>query len=132
MPPRHFSPAEANALLEQVRPLAEALVAHRRALLEARARRGELALRIAGNGASLDPAELAEIDRRVAAELAGVARSANAIHALGAVVKDADTGLVDFPALVEGREAYLCWQLGEAEVGFWHGVDEGFAGRKPL
>lgn len=132
MPPRRFSPAEANALLEQVRPLAEALVAHRRALLEARARRGELALRIAGNGASLDPAEVVEIDRRVAAEVAGVARSANAIHALGAVVKDADTGLVDFPALVEGREAYLCWQLGEAEVGFWHGVDEGFGGRKPL
>ena len=48
------------------------------------------------------------------------------------LVKDLDTGLVDFPALHEGEEVLLCWQLGEDEVAHWHGVDEGFAGRKPL
>ena len=56
----------------------------------------------------------------------------NGIHELGAVVKDLDDGLVDFPARVEGEEAFLCWRLGEEEIGYWHGLDEGFAGRKPL
>ena len=41
-------------------------------------------------------------------------------------------GLVDFPAVHRGREILLCWELGEEEVAFWHGADEGFAGRKPL
>jgi hypothetical protein len=48
------------------------------------------------------------------------------------LVKDLDTGLVDFPALHKGEEVLLCWQFGEDEVTHWHGVDEGFAGRKPL
>ena len=48
------------------------------------------------------------------------------------VVKDLDRGLVDFPALREGEEVLLCWQVGEDEVAFWHGLDEGFAGRKAL
>jgi hypothetical protein len=47
-------------------------------------------------------------------------------------VKDLDRGLVDFPALHDGEEVLLCWQVGEDEVAYWHGVDEGFAGRKPL
>ena len=47
-------------------------------------------------------------------------------------LRDIDTGLIDFPAIVDGREAYLCWRLGEERVAFWHGTDEGFANRKPL
>jgi hypothetical protein len=89
-------------------------------------------MRVAGNGSGFDSNAIAELDERIAKELAGVAKSVNAIHELGAVVKDPDTGLVDFPAVVEGAEAFLCWQLGEDEVEFWHGLDEGFAGRKPL
>lgn len=54
------------------------------------------------------------------------------LHALGLEVKDVDAGLVDFPALRDGERVYLCWQLGEPEIGYWHGVEEGFAGRKPL
>jgi hypothetical protein len=54
------------------------------------------------------------------------------LAALGVVVKDLDAGLVDFPAERDGRAVFLCWQLGEDEVAFWHGVEEGFAGRKPL
>jgi hypothetical protein len=48
------------------------------------------------------------------------------------VLRDIATGLVDFPALVNGRQVWLCWHLGERAVGWWHGVDEGFAGRRPL
>ncbi len=51
---------------------------------------------------------------------------------IGCVVKDLDIGLIDFPALYRGREVYLCWQLGEPDIAFWHPVDEGFAGRKAI
>lgn len=54
------------------------------------------------------------------------------IQETGCVLKDLDEGLVDFPALLNGNEVYLCWKLGEDRIGFWHGLDEGFAGRKPL
>jgi hypothetical protein len=54
------------------------------------------------------------------------------IHATGCVVKDLETGLLDFPAIVDNQEAYLCWRLGEERIRFWHRQDEGFAGRKPL
>jgi hypothetical protein len=48
------------------------------------------------------------------------------------VLRDLDRGLVDFPALREGAEVYLCWQEGEEEIGFWHEPEAGFAGRRPL
>jgi hypothetical protein len=54
------------------------------------------------------------------------------VQELGCVVKDLDIGLVDFPTLFQGREVYLCWKLGEPAIAFWHGVDEGFAGRKAI
>lgn len=54
------------------------------------------------------------------------------VNALGCLVKDVETGLVDFYALVDDEPAFLCWQLGERAVSHWHGLDEGFAGRKPI
>lgn len=54
------------------------------------------------------------------------------IQQTGCLVKDLDRGLVDFPTLMEGEEVYLCWKLGEERIGYWHGIHEGFAGRKPL
>ena len=59
---------------------------------------------------------------------AGVAR----IDELGITLREIETGLIDFPALVSGRQVWLCWRLGEDRVEYWHGTDEGFAGRKPL
>ncbi|HEY6290706.1 MAG TPA: DUF2203 domain-containing protein [Terriglobia bacterium] len=76
--------------------------------------------------------ELAE--KRARRELAKekITEAIKQIHEIGCVVKDLDEGLVDFPTLREGREVYLCWKLGEERIGYWHGLDEGFAGRKPL
>ena len=54
------------------------------------------------------------------------------LNALGVELKDFYTGLVDFPAWMNGHEVYLCWRLGEPEVGHWHEVDAGFAGRQKL
>lgn len=59
---------------------------------------------------------------------AGVAR----IDALGLTLRDIEHGLVDFPALVEGRQVWLCWQRGEPAIGWWHGLDTGFSDRRPL
>jgi hypothetical protein len=50
----------------------------------------------------------------------------------GCLVKDLDTGLVDFPTLFRGQEVYLCWKLDEPSIQFWHGTEEGFAGRKAI
>ena len=54
------------------------------------------------------------------------------IEQSGAHLKDVRLGLVDFPAERDGRPIYLCWQFGEPEVAFWHGLEDGFAGRQPL
>lgn len=54
------------------------------------------------------------------------------IQETGCVVKDLDEGLVDFPSIIGGQEAFLCWKLGEARIEYWHDLEEGFAGRKPI
>ncbi|MET0260553.1 MAG: DUF2203 domain-containing protein [Gaiellaceae bacterium] len=132
MAERHFTPEEANALLEQVRPVAESLVAHRRAFTVAAARRARLTQRISGNGGDFDPQEPSELDEQLQREAEAVAGAVEELQALGVLVKDLDRGLVDFPALRDGEEVLLCWQVGEGEVAYWHGLEEGFAGRKPL
>jgi len=127
-----FTPDEANAMLAEVRPLVEHMVAAKRALDEAQERRDEVGRSISGNGGGIPPNELAELHdalERRAAVLAGIVEE---IHELGLLVKDLDTGLVDFPSLRDGEEVLLCWQLGEYEVAFWHGLEDGFAGRQPL
>jgi hypothetical protein len=129
---RYFTPAEANEALATVRPLAEKLVAHRQALREAQERRAELMRRIAGNGGALDARRVARIAARVNREAEAVARSVTRIQELGVLVKDLDRGLIDFPALRGDEEVLLCWEIGEDEVAYWHGLEEGFAGRRPL
>jgi hypothetical protein len=54
------------------------------------------------------------------------------IQEIGCLVKDLDTGLLDFPTLFRGEEVYLCWRMGETDIEYWHGVHEGFAGRKAI
>jgi hypothetical protein len=131
---RYFTPEQANELLPAVRSLVERLVEHRRALAEAQQAREALMSRIGGNGDLRGGgyAELVEIDRTIARKLSGIARCVNGINELGALVKDLDSGLVDFPARMGGEDVLLCWQLGEERIEFWHGPEEGYAGRKPL
>ena len=132
MAARYFTPEEANALLDDVRPVAERLVAHRRAMAVMAARRARYVQRIAGNGGDFDPQEQRTLEEEFEREGAVVAACVAQLEELGVVVKDLDRGLVDFPALRDGEEVLLCWEVGEDEIAFWHGVDEGFAGRKPL
>jgi hypothetical protein len=129
---RYFTVDEANEALVEVRPLTEELVAHRRALVDLQERQSALTTRIAGNGGNVEPSELQDAQERLDEEVAGIARCVARIHELGALVKDLDDGLVDFPAKREGEDVLLCWRLGEDELAFWHGLDEGYSGRKPL
>ena len=129
---RTFTREEANAALVDVRPLAEQMVEAKRALDEAQEQSDDAARSISGNGGGIPPAELAALHEQLeqrATELAGIV---DKLHELGVQVKDLDSGLVDFPALREGERVLLCWRLGEDEVAFWHGLEDGFAGRQPL
>jgi len=129
---RHFTPDEANAALAEVRPLVERMVEHRRAHVEALARQEELEARIRGNGGGIPPATLAEAAAEVEREARELARTIDEIAEAGAEVKDIDEGLIDFPALRNGTTVLLCWRLGEAEIRYWHTVEDGFAGRREL
>jgi hypothetical protein len=59
-------------------------------------------------------------------------REVESITGLGIVLRDPESGLVDFPSLRQGREVFLCWRVGEERVGYWHGPETGFSGRQPL
>jgi len=118
--------------LEEVRPLVEELVASRQEHTAALERQEELERKIRGNGGGIPPAELASATAEVDGHARRLARLVDEITSHGAEVKDLDTGLVDFPALHRGETVLLCWQLGEDEIAWWHRVDDGFAGRRPL
>ena len=129
---RHFTPEEANAELEHVRPLVEQLVAERKEHALALEHQEELERKIRGNGGGIPPAELASATAEVDGLARRLAHLVDEIATHGAEVKDLDTGLIDFPALRRGETVLLCWQLGEDESEWWHTVDDGFAGRRPL
>jgi hypothetical protein len=130
--PRYFTLEEANEALAEVRPLAERIVAERQELARIQTRRAQLHAIVAGNGGGVAPSEPGELASAAEEHGAVIARCLERIQAIGAQVKDLDTGLIDFPTLRDGEEALLCWQVGEDEIGWWHGTDEGFAGRRPL
>jgi hypothetical protein len=129
---RTFTPEEANEALAEVRPVAEEMVAHRRALSAAQKRQAELVVTISGNGGDLGPSDLQEAAEAIQREADGIAECVRALDEAGVQVKSLEEGLLDFPSVRDGEDVLLCWQVGEDRVAFWHGLDEGFAGRKPL
>jgi hypothetical protein len=131
---RLFTQEEANAALPEVRSLVERMVEDRRALVALGSELEELQAQIGGNGGSLDPSRVGELQEAVAQAAAALASLVDDLQGLGVQVKDLDRGLVDFPARhpETGEPVLLCWELGEPDVGYWHDLEEGFAGRKPL
>jgi len=87
---------------------------------------------VATGGMRVDRSRVME--RKNSREEAALAlkQAVDKVHEFGCVVKDLDIGLIDFPTLFQGEEVYLCWKLGEVGIRFWHGVNEGFRGRKPI
>jgi len=127
---RTFTPAEANSALSEVRPLAERMVAARARLQELQGEQREVVRIVAGNGSGYAVGE-ARTDE-FAAEAAELERCLDALTELGVQVKDPEAGLLDFPAVRGGEEVLLCWRVGEDAVDWWHGLEEGYAGRKPI
>ena len=129
---RTFTPAEANEALVELRPIVERMVQHRRNLTAAEVEQAELVMRIAGNGGDMVPSDLHEAAETIQREAAAISECAERIRAAGAEVKSLEEGLLDFPAHRGDEVVLLCWKLGEDEIHYWHRVDEGFGGRKPL
>jgi hypothetical protein len=129
---RLFTPEEANEALSIVRPVAERMVAHRRALAAAQRRQAELVVTIAGNGGDLGPSDLQDAAGTMQREADAIADCVRELDDAGVQVKSVEEGLLDFPSERDGEVVLLCWRVGEERVAFWHGIDEGFAGRKPL
>jgi hypothetical protein len=121
---RHWTPEQANELL----PIVGATI---RRLRDARHR-------LAERGFDSELARLADAaggawpGRERARASVEVMLCFETLERLDIVVRDLERGLVDFPSLIDGREVYLCWLLDEPSVGHWHGVESGFAGRRPL
>jgi hypothetical protein len=129
---REFTLEEANAAVVELRPVVERMVAHGRKLAGAQREQRQLVTRIAGNGGDMQPSDLRELAETIQSEADAIASCAEEIDAAGAQIKSLEEGLLDFPSRREGELVLLCWKLGEGEIEYWHGVDEGFAGRKPL
>ena len=121
---RHYTVDQANAALEWVSERLEKLRAAREQLSdeEARSALGEAAPSNGGGAPG----------RVVSEAFLQLQRTLGELQAMEVVLRDLERGLVDFPAMRDGREVYLCWEAGESEIEFWHDIEAGYGGRQPL
>ena len=128
-----FSVEEANRLMVDLRPELEEVVRAKQALKRLDKRIDVLTLAAAGAApTNPDARELAIGVERRSKLVARIRRGMRSIQERGPVVKDLDRGLIDFYSLTGDRLIFLCWQLGENEVGHWHTLEGGFGTRQPL
>ncbi len=125
MQPHYFSLEEANAALDVIRPLMDEIQAIRGEILAHQPEIWPAIERSAGNGGNPMLSKVAKDFERLDTLL-------HRVLATGAQVKDINTGLLDFPALRNDHEVYLCWKYGEDKIEFWHEIEAGFAGRRPI
>ena len=122
---KYFSIDEANSLLPKVREV----------ILAARQTKEMIEQKVENWRAkhkNITEAEEAVLRGQVDYLAQSLERQLGEITELGCIPKDLDLGLVDFAARIDGREAYYCWKMGEDKVEYWHGLTEGYAGRKKL
>jgi hypothetical protein len=93
---------------------------------------GENILAIGGNGVGYAATDLNAARTGLEQLAEEVAATVGELQALGVIVKDLDLGLLDFPGLRDGEEVELCWQVGEDAVEYWHPLEAGYRGRKPI
>jgi hypothetical protein len=133
-PPPVFTIEAANALVPKLRALVEAQMTRRTGIEE---RLGKLAKLIGSTPSSLqvddaDPDDVRDLKRDLASCVDRYQSAWKEVEATGAVLKDPRTGLLDFYGEVDGRRVWLCWKYGEDAVTHYHGLHEGFSGRKPI
>jgi hypothetical protein len=129
----HFTLTEAERTRAEVEPLLIQAMEGRRALAEVEDSLAGVARRIGMLGGSLVAgSEVSDMRNKHTQIGLNLQRALEDIHAHGCLVKDLDMGLLDFPAILNDEEVLLCWRLGEDRIRFYHGVNEGFSGRRPL
>lgn len=126
---RFYDLDAANARVAELRPLLEKLRQDRDTVARVNA---ELRRLRETNGSVRHAEEMREREDKIRALVRGMQSSVAQIEAWSVTLRDIETGLVDFPALVSGRPVWLCWRLGEGQIGWWHEHDRGFEDRKPL
>jgi hypothetical protein len=119
---RRFTVEEADAMLPDLRAALERMREARQVILRSAERVQDS---VTGNGGGPEGREYADAVELLKSEV-------ERLSAEGLILRDVEGGLVDFPAEREGRVVYLCWRLGEERVGFWHDIETGFPGRRPL
>lgn len=132
----YFDLAAANARLAELRPALESLRRDRDVAARAQRRLQELGVAGDGQGSSLagvpEGTEAAEAREALLAAVHRMKAAVQRIDGWGITLRDIGSGLVDFPALANGRPIWLCWRLGEGDIGWWHELESGVAGRRPL
>jgi hypothetical protein len=123
--PRYFTLPQANETLNLIRPLVDEVQRIRLKVLAKQPEAWPAIERSVGNGGNRALSDLVQDFEKLDALV-------HRILETDVLIKDINLGLLDFPALKEGREVYLCWQYGEGEIAFWHEVEAGFAGRQPI
>ena len=131
--PRYFTVPQAERLLPEVeRHLRDALF-HKSEALKAHRELEQASERIRMmGGVRVNPGEFVGVRARLDTSAAALKDAIEQVERIGAQIKDLDIGLIDFLARFQDRDVFLCWKLGESGIAFWHGVDEGFRGRKPI
>lgn len=130
---RYFTLSEAQRLIPDVeRALRDALF-HKAEYQSAEEEiNGNLRRIQAAGGSRVNPAPILALRARRDTSAAALKEAFEKVEEIGAHVKDLDIGLIDFMTRYQDREVCLCWKLGEDTIGFWHGPEEGFRGRKPI
>jgi len=128
---RLFTRGEAEALLPKIEPLLQEIRELGRKIAEHEAQLQVDQSKLMSNGHK-PPADTETLQNEVRALNQSIRAHVDAILAMGVIVKDLADGLIDFPSLLQGREVYLCWKLGEDGIHWWHEIEGGFAGRQPL
>jgi hypothetical protein len=128
-----FTLQEAEELIPSLEEWLPEAIDAKRAAVEADGELQKISARIqVMGGMELNPAHVSRFKHSKEQAIRKLQDAMQQIEDSGCVVKDLDIGLVDFPAMLGERQVFLCWKLGEQRIEFWHGIDEGFAGRKPI
>jgi hypothetical protein len=131
--PKYFTLTECQQLLPEVERALRDAIFHKSEYQQADQELDASLEKIrAAGGARFDRTAFLSVRVRRDNSAAALKNALERIELAGALVKDLDIGLIDFLSLYHGREVCLCWKLGEDRIRFWHGTEEGFAGRKPI
>jgi len=130
---RFFNLSEAENLLPEIERILRRLIQSKREYDEADEELTRLTQRIALMGGTVPPREeMQQLRLQKDAAARNLKSMVDRIQEIGCELKDLDMGLIDFPTFYRGEHVYLCWKLGEPKIAFWHSLDAGYGGRRPI